>query len=117
MLIRDPNSYEEELQGIIEAIEYERKNMSGFSYKQFVVDPSTRWRLFLAVVINFGQQATGESLLPFLVVPRFRQRFDPVPTGQGSLNSYSTIIYEKVFKNNSTVQVNSFICRSSYARH
>lgn len=56
---RDPNSYEEELQGIIEAIEYERLNMSGFSYKQFIFDPSTRWRFFLAVVINFGQQATG----------------------------------------------------------
>ena len=61
--IRDPNTYEEELQGIIEAIEYEKKNMAGFSYKQFIVDPSMRWRLFLAVVINFGQQATGTSLL------------------------------------------------------
>ena len=104
MLIRDPNSYEEELQGIIEAIEYERKNMSGFSYKQFVVDPSTRWRLFLAVVINFGQQATGEFPQLSVTTPIKLNYF---LAGQGSLNSYSTIIYEKVFKNNSTVQVNS----------
>ena len=59
---RDPNAYEEELQGIIDAIEYEKVHMSGFSYKQFIFDPSTRWRFFLAVVINFGQQATGKAL-------------------------------------------------------
>ncbi|PSR71955.1 hypothetical protein PHLCEN_2v12165 [Hermanssonia centrifuga] len=81
--VRDPGTYDQELAGIIEAIEYERTHMAGISYKQFIFDPSTRWRFFLAVVINFGQQATG----------------------QGSLNSYSTIIYSKVFKSNSTVQL------------
>lgn len=57
--------------------------MSGVSYKLFFTDPSMRWRFFLACVINFGQQATG----------------------QGSLNNYSTIIYQKVFNNNSTIQL------------
>lgn len=57
--------------------------MSGVSYKLFFTDPSIRWRFFLACVINFGQQATG----------------------QGSLNNYSTIIYQKVFSSNSTIQL------------
>lgn len=80
---RDAEDVEEELKGIEEAITYEKTQLAGFSYKQFIVDPSTRWRLFLAVVINFGQQATG----------------------QGSLNNYSTIIYSKVFTDNSVIQL------------
>lgn len=39
--------------------------------------------LVLALVINFGQQITG----------------------QGSLNTYSTKVYEKVFESNSTIQL------------
>lgn len=74
---------EEELLSIQEAVAYEHENMSGVSYKYFFTDPSTRWRFFLAVMINFGQQATG----------------------QGSLNNYSTIIYKKVFASNSTIQL------------
>lgn len=97
---RDPDAYEEELAGIIEAINYEKIHMSGVSYKQFIFDPSTRWRFFLAVVINFGQQATGRFYRSCIVrILHFHG------TGQGSLNSYSTIIYSKVFKSNSTVQL------------
>ncbi|KAI0081568.1 putative MFS sugar transporter [Panus rudis PR-1116 ss-1] len=80
---RAAENVEDELRGIEEAITYEQTQLAGISYKQFIVDPSVRWRFFLAVVINFGQQATG----------------------QGSLNSYSTIIYSKVFSSNSTVQL------------
>jgi hypothetical protein len=40
--------------------------MSGVSYKQFFTDPSMRWRFFLACVINFGQQATGQGRLLLL---------------------------------------------------
>lgn len=74
---------EEELLSFQEAVAYEREHMGGVSYKYFFTDPSTRWRFFIAVVINFGQQATG----------------------QGSLNNYSTIIYKKVFTDNSTIQL------------
>jgi hypothetical protein len=80
---RLPDEVEEELLSFQEAVAYEAQNMSGVSYKYFFTDPSTRWRFFLAVVINFGQQLTG----------------------QGSLNNYSTIIYKKVFNNNSTIQL------------
>jgi hypothetical protein len=35
--------------------------MTGVSYKLFFTEPSIRWRFFLACVINFGQQATGQG--------------------------------------------------------
>ena len=80
---RPAEDVEEALLSMQEAVAYEAQTMGGVSYKYFFTDPSTRWRFFLAVVINFGQQVTG----------------------QGSLNNYSTIIYKKVFTSNSTVQV------------
>ena len=59
---------------IREALEFEREVISS-SYSALWKDPSVRKRLLLAFVLNAGQQVTG----------------------QGSLNSYSTIIYERVF--------------------
>lgn len=73
---------DDELVQIHEALEYEKQNMSG-SYKPFFKDPSVRKRFLLALVLNGGQQLTG----------------------QGSLNSYTTIIYKKVFTSNSQIQL------------
>ena len=69
----DPQEIEDELLAIREAIEFEKEAISG-SYAALWKDKSVRKRLLLAFVINAGQQITG----------------------QGSLNSYSTIIYKKV---------------------
>lgn len=71
---------EEELLQIREAIEYEKEAISS-SYSAIWKDPSIRKRLYLAFVLNAGQQITGE----------------------GSLNSYSTKIYQKVFKSASQI--------------
>jgi len=71
---------EDELLMIREAIEFEKEAISS-SYSALWKDRSVRKRLFLACVINAGQQITG----------------------QGTLNSYSTKIYEKVFKKESTI--------------
>ena len=71
---------EDELLMIREALEFEKEAISS-SYSALWKDPSVRKRLLLAFVLNAGQQITG----------------------QGSLNSYSTIIYKKVFKSKSTV--------------
>lgn len=65
---------------IREALEFEKEAISS-NYSALWKDRSVRWRLILAFVINAGQQITG----------------------QGSLNSYSTIIYKKVFKSSSTI--------------
>ncbi|KKK20158.1 hypothetical protein P175DRAFT_0529747 [Aspergillus ochraceoroseus IBT 24754] len=65
---------EDELLRIREAIEYEKEAISG-NYSALWKDKSLRKRMALALVINAGQQITG----------------------QGSLNSYSTKIYQKVF--------------------
>jgi MFS family permease len=65
---------EKEILMIREAIEFEKEISS--SYKALWKDPSVRKRLLLAFVINAGQQVTG----------------------QGTLNTYSTIIYKGVFK-------------------
>lgn len=80
-LTRPAEDVDNELLSIDEAITFEKQNMAGVSYKFFFTDPSTRWRFFIACVINFGQQATG----------------------QGSLNNYSTIIYKKVFHSADTI--------------
>jgi hypothetical protein len=82
-LVRPPEDVDEELTSIDDAITFERQTMTGISYKHFFTDPSTRRRFLIACVINFGQQATG----------------------QGSLNSYSTIIYKKVFKSGDTISL------------
>ncbi|OGM44330.1 sugar transporter [Aspergillus bombycis] len=74
--VREPNEVEEELLKIREAIEYEKEAISG-SYSALWKDKSLRKRMALALVINAGQQITG----------------------QGTLNTYSTKIYQKVFPN------------------
>jgi hypothetical protein len=71
---------ENELLMIREAIEFENEAISS-TYSALWKDKSVRKRLGLAFIINAGQQITG----------------------QGSLNSYSTKIYKKVFKSTSTI--------------
>ncbi|KAF3915636.1 hypothetical protein ABW21_db0208981 [Orbilia brochopaga] len=73
---------EEEILQIQQAIQFEKESLDG-SYLPLWKDKSLRKRLLLAFVINFGQQVTG----------------------QGSLNSYSTIVYKKVFPSNDTIQL------------
>jgi MFS family permease len=65
---------------IKEALEFEKEAISS-SYSALWKDPSVRKRLLLAFVLNAGQQITG----------------------QGTLNTYSTIIYKKVFASDSTI--------------
>lgn len=69
-----------EITEIREALEYEKEAVSS-GYAALWKDKSVRKRLFLAFVINMGQQCTG----------------------QGSLNTYSTKIYQKVFTNADTI--------------
>jgi MFS family permease len=71
---------EDEILQIREAIEYEKEAISG-NYSALWKDKSLRKRMGLALVINAGQQLTG----------------------QGSLNSYSTKIYQKVFTSDSQI--------------
>lgn len=66
---------EDEILAIREAIEFEAEAISS-GYSALWKDKSVRKRMYLAMIINAGQQVTG----------------------QGTLNSYSTIIYKKVFK-------------------
>lgn len=65
---------EDELLRIREALEYEREAISS-SYSALWKDKSLRKRMVLALIVNAGQQVTG----------------------QGTLNTYSTKIYQKVF--------------------
>ncbi|EME87997.1 uncharacterized protein MYCFIDRAFT_48219 [Pseudocercospora fijiensis CIRAD86] len=71
---------ENEVLMIREALEFEKEAISP-SYSAFWKDRSLRKRLLLAFIMNAGQQVTG----------------------QGSLNTYSTIVYKKVFKRSSTI--------------
>ncbi|CAI7620682.1 unnamed protein product [Penicillium viridicatum] len=71
---------EQELLEIREAIEYEREAISS-NYSALWKDKSLRKRMALALILNAGQQITG----------------------QGSLNSYSTKIYQKVFTSDSQI--------------
>ena len=71
---------EDEILMIREAIEFEREATTT-SYWALWTDHSVRKRLMLAFILNIGQQLTG----------------------QGTLNTYSTRIYKKVFVNSSTV--------------
>ncbi|EHK96682.1 putative quinate permease [Glarea lozoyensis 74030] len=73
---------EDELLTIREAITYEREVVSS-SYSALYKDKSIRKRMALAFVINVGQQLTG----------------------QGTLNSYSSTIYKKVFKDIDTINL------------
>lgn len=65
---------------IREAIEFEKEAISS-SYSALWKDPSVRKRLFIAFALNAGQQLTG----------------------QGTLNTYSTIVYQKVFSSADTI--------------
>ncbi|KAK7730354.1 hypothetical protein SLS53_009054 [Cytospora paraplurivora] len=81
--IRDTDAQvEEELMVIREAIEYEKEAISP-GYGALFKDPSVRKRLYIAVVLNMGQQLTG----------------------QGTLNSYSTAIYKKVWTSEKTISL------------
>jgi MFS family permease len=71
---------EDEILVIREAIEFEKEAISS-SYSALWKDRSVRKRLLLAFVLNIGQQLTG----------------------QGTLNTYSTAIYKKVFKDASQI--------------
>ncbi|OJJ49802.1 hypothetical protein ASPZODRAFT_139161 [Penicilliopsis zonata CBS 506.65] len=81
--IRDTEEQvEEELLKIREALEYEKEAISS-GYSALWKDKSLRKRLLLALVINAGQQVTG----------------------QGTLNTYSTKVYEKVFSSESQISL------------
>jgi hypothetical protein len=69
-----------EIMAIREAIEFEKEAISG-TYWALFKDPSVRKRLLIAFALNAGQQITG----------------------QGTLNTYSTIVYGKVFKDTDTI--------------
>jgi MFS family permease len=71
---------EDEILAIREAIEFEKEAISS-TYAALWKDRSVRKRLLLAFVINIGQQLTG----------------------QGTLNTYSTAIYKKVFTSSSKI--------------
>jgi MFS family permease len=73
---------EDEILSIREAIEYENEAISG-SYAALFKDPSLRKRLGLAFVINVGQQLSG----------------------QGTLNSYSSAIYKKIWTSSETINL------------
>jgi hypothetical protein len=71
---------EDEILVIREALEFEKEVISS-SYSALWKDKSVRIRLVLAFILNVGQQLTG----------------------QGTLNTYSTAIYKKVFPSSSTI--------------
>lgn len=79
--VRDTDQeVEDELLAIREAIEFEAEAISS-GYSALWKDRSVRKRLLIAFILNAGQQITG----------------------QGTLNSYSTIIYKKVFTSSSQI--------------
>ncbi|KAF7559544.1 hypothetical protein G7046_g4621 [Stylonectria norvegica] len=81
--IRDTDEeVEEELLTIREAIEYEKEAISP-GYSALFKDKSVRKRLYLAFILNIGQQLTG----------------------QGTLNTYSTAIYKKVWTSTETINL------------
>jgi len=73
---------EDEILVIREALEFEKEAISS-SYSALWKDRSVRKRLLIAFVINAGQQCTG----------------------QGTLNTYSSKIYSKVFNSKSTISL------------
>jgi MFS family permease len=75
---------ETELLMIREAIEYEKEAISS-GYSALWKDKSVRRRLLIAFALNAGQQVTG----------------------QGSLNTYSTIIYKRVFPGDAVDLINA----------
>jgi MFS family permease len=82
-LVRDTEQeIEDEILMIREAIEYEKEATSS-RYTALWADKSVRKRLWIAFIINGGQQLTG----------------------QGSLNSYSSQIYKGIFKDPNTINL------------
>ncbi|KAL3496076.1 general substrate transporter [Aspergillus germanicus] len=82
-LVRDnPDQVQIEVQEIKQAIMFEKETNPG-RYAPLWKDKAIRYRFLLACGINIGQQFTG----------------------QGSLTMYSTLIYKKVFKSNSEIQL------------
>lgn len=73
---------EDEVLAIREALEYEKEAISN-NYTALFKDPSIRKRLYLAFIINVGQQLSG----------------------QGTLNTYSTAIYKKVWTSTQTINL------------
>lgn len=88
-LVRDTEEeIEEELLMIREALGYETEMNKGSNkgisqYKALWADKSVRRRLYIAFIINAGQQLTG----------------------QGSLGSYSSQIYKGIYKDKSTIDL------------
>lgn len=80
LMVREPEEAEKELLAIREAIAYENEAISS-TYWALWKDRSVRKRLLLAFIMNAGQQVTG----------------------QGTLNTYSTKIYQKVFNSASQI--------------
>jgi MFS family permease len=79
--VRDTDEeVDNEVTMIREALEFEAEAISS-GYSALWKDKSVRKRMYIAMILNAGQQITG----------------------QGTLNSYSTIIYKKVFQSNDTV--------------
>ena len=78
--VRDPEEVEDEILMIREALEFEKEAITS-GYGALWKDRSVRKRLLLALVINAGQQVTG----------------------QGTLNTYSSTIYKKVFTDPSQI--------------
>ncbi|KAI9252953.1 MFS sugar transporter-like protein [Phascolomyces articulosus] len=78
--VREPEEVEHELQEIKAAIEWEIKYTNN-SLRDLWIDKSILRRLILGMVINFGQQITGQSMM----------------------NNYSTKVYESVFTDSSTI--------------
>jgi len=84
-LVRDTDDeVEAELQSIREALAYERQSVNK-GYSALWRDASVRRRLLLAFALNAGQQITG----------------------QGTLNTYSTIIYKRVFDGQTVDLINA----------
>ncbi|KAI9756264.1 MAG: hypothetical protein M4579_003931 [Chaenotheca gracillima] len=78
---------ENEILVIREALEFEKEAISS-GYSALWKDRSVRKRLILAFIMNAGQQITG----------------------QGTLNTYSTKVYQKVFTSSSTIAVSYYHC-------
>ncbi|KAI0899849.1 general substrate transporter [Annulohypoxylon nitens] len=81
--IRDTEEeVEYEVLAIREAVEFENEAVGG-SYLALFKDPSVRKRLYLAFVLNVGQQLSG----------------------QGTLNSYSSAIYKTIWPSSQTINL------------
>ncbi|KAL1936801.1 hypothetical protein VTP01DRAFT_935 [Rhizomucor pusillus] len=78
--VREEHEIDAEIEEIKAAITWEKENTSN-SFRDLWREPSIRRRLYLGLIINFGQQVTGQSMM----------------------NNYSTRVYQEVFNDDSTV--------------